>query len=87
MGAGDVAGLAGIDADHRQANRRERGHHEPLVAAAGFQHDAGRPPRLELLLQPPQPAPRARHCPCRARGLDRDVQLGLGHIDRDRDVR
>ena len=86
-GAGEVAGLARIDADDRQAGRGQGGDHDALVAAAGFQHDAGRPPRLELLLQAPQPAPRARHRPGRAAGLDRDVQLRLGHIDPDRDVR
>ena len=38
-GAGDGVGLAGIDAHHRQAGRGQGRHHEPLIAAAGFQHD------------------------------------------------
>ena len=44
VGAGEVADLARIDHDHRQA--RQGGHHGPLVAAAGFQHDAGGPQGL-----------------------------------------
>ena len=87
VGAGEGAGLARIDPDHRQAGRGQRGHHDPLVAATGLQHDATGPSRLELPLQAPQAAPRARHRPGRARGLYRDVQPGFRHIDPDRDVR
>ena len=86
-GTREVVGLAGIDADDRQADRGQGRHHEPLVAAAGFQHDAGGPQRLELPLQAPQAAPRARHGPRRPRGLHGHVQLRLRHIDPDRDVR
>ena len=49
QGAGNSVGLARIDAHHRQAGRGQARHHEPLVAAAGFHHDAGRPECLELL--------------------------------------
>ena len=86
-GPREVVRLARIDHDHRQAGRGQGGDHEPLVAAAGFQHDAGGLQRLELLLQAAQAAPRAWHRPGRPRGLDRDVQLRLRHIDPDRDVR
>ena len=85
--AGEVAGLARIDLDHRQAGHAQRGHHDPLVAAAGLHHEATGPPRLELRLQAPQAAPRARHRPGRPRGLDGNVQLGVRDIDPDRDVR
>ena len=87
VGAGEVAGLAGIDADDRQTGRAQGDDHGALVAAAGFQHDAAGPQRLELPLQPPQAAARARHRPGRARGLDGDVQPGLRHIDPYRYVR
>ena len=87
VGAGEVAGLARIDADDRPAGRAQGADHGPLVAAAGFQHDAAGPPRLELPRQAPQAAPRARHRPGRPRGLDGNVQLGLRHINPDRDVR
>ena len=81
VGAGEVADLAGIDSDDRQAGRGQGGHHGALVAAAGFQHDAGGPQRLEPPLQAPQAAPRARHCPRRPRGIHGHVQSGLRHID------
>ena len=55
-GAGDGVGLAGIDADDRQAGRGQGRHHEPLVPTAGFQHDAAGAQRLEPSLQPPQAA-------------------------------
>ena len=84
---GEVAGLAGIDADDRQTGRAQGDDHGALVAAAGFQHDAAGPQRLELPLQPPQAAARARHRPGRARGLYGDVQPGLRHIDPYRYVR
>ncbi len=81
VGAGEVAGLAGIDQDDRQAGRGQGGYHGPLKAPAGFQHDASRPQRLELPLQAPQAAACARDCPDRPRGLHGYVQPGLRHID------
>ena len=87
VGAGEVADLARIDADDRQAGRGQGGQHGPLVAAASFQHDADRPQRLEPPLQAPQAAPRARHRPGRPRGLHGHVQPGLRHINPYRYVR
>ena len=87
VGAGEVASLARIDDDDWQASGAQGGDHGPLVATAGFQHDAGRPQRLELPRQPPQAAACARDRPGRPRGLHGHVQLGLRHIDPHRHVR
>ncbi len=64
----------GSDADSRLVGRDQGCQHGPLVAAAGFQRDPGRPRRL-------QPSRRARHRPRRPRGLDGHVQLPLRHLD------
>ena len=79
VGASEVADLARIDHDHRQA--RQARHHGPLVAAGRFQHDAGRPPGRQPAPQAAQAAARARTRPGVARGLHRHVHLGLRHID------
>ena len=85
-GFGNVTRLARVDHDDRQARRRQRRHHGPLVASSRFEHNELRVNRQESRHEGSDPRLPIGDRPAFARGAEGHVSLSFGDIDTNKDL-